>query len=100
MPGQPLRALLIAKLPFRVPSEPLTAARCEAIERHGGDAFAEYMIPDAALRLKQGFGRLIRSSSDRGAVVLMDPRVVRKRRGGAARRAAPMRTGSSGRGRS
>jgi ATP-dependent DNA helicase DinG len=76
VPGDPLRALLLAKLPFRVPTEPLVAARCERVERSGGDAFTDYMLPDAALRLKQGFGRLIRSSTDRGAVVLMDPRVL------------------------
>ena len=76
VPGDPLRALLLAKLPFRVPTEPLVAARCERVERAGGDPFIDYMLPDAALRLKQGFGRLIRSSNDRGAIVLMDPRVV------------------------
>jgi ATP-dependent DNA helicase DinG len=76
VPGDPLRALLLSKLPFRVPTEPLVAARCERVERSGGDPFTDYMLPDAALRLKQGFGRLIRSSTDRGAVVLMDPRVL------------------------
>jgi len=76
VPGDPLRALLLAKLPFRVPTEPLVAARCERVERAGGDPFTDYMLPDAALRLKQGFGRLIRSSTDRGAIVLMDPRVL------------------------
>ncbi len=76
--GRALRGLVIARLPFRVPTEPLTAAHCEAIEQAGGDAFAEYMIPHAALRLKQGFGRLIRSRTDRGVVVLCDPRVVTK----------------------
>lgn len=76
VPGDPLRALLLAKLPFRVPTEPLVAARCERVERAGGDAFTDYMLPDAALRLKQGFGRLIRSTTDRGAIVLMDPRVL------------------------
>jgi ATP-dependent DNA helicase DinG len=76
VPGDPLRALLLAKLPFRVPTEPLVAARCERVQRDGGDPFTDYMLPDAALRLKQGFGRLIRSSTDRGAIVLMDPRVL------------------------
>ena len=78
VPGDALRALLIAKLPFRVPTEPTTAAHCEAIEARGGDSFREYMLPHAALRLKQGFGRLIRSSVDRGVVVVADPRVVTK----------------------
>jgi ATP-dependent DNA helicase DinG len=75
VPGEPLRGLVIAKLPFKVPTEPLTAARLEAIEREGGNSFAELMLPQAALRLKQGFGRLIRSRADRGAVVLLDRRL-------------------------
>ena len=58
VPGDALRALLIAKLPFRVPTEPITAAHCEAITARGGDPFREYMLPHASLRLKQGFGRL------------------------------------------
>ena len=78
VPGDPLRGLVIAKLPFRVPSEPLTAARMETIERGGGNGFFQYMLPHAALRLKQGFGRLIRSTSDRGAVVLLDGRILEK----------------------
>jgi ATP-dependent DNA helicase DinG len=81
VPGSALRALVIAKLPFRVPSEPVTAAQCEAIAARGGDAFAEYMLPHASLRLKQGFGRLIRSRSDRGAIIIADPRVITKRYG-------------------
>jgi ATP-dependent DNA helicase DinG len=81
VPGRALRGLLIPKLPFRVPTEPLTAAHCEAIERGGGNAFSEYMLPHAALRLKQGFGRLIRSAADRGTVVIADPRVMTKRYG-------------------
>ena len=78
VPGDALQALIIAKLPFRVPTEPITAAHCEAITARGGDAFNEYMLPHAALRLKQGFGRLVRSSADRGVVVIADPRVVTK----------------------
>ncbi len=78
VPGRALRGLVIARLPFRVPSEPVTAAHCEAIVERGGDAFAEYMVPHAALRLKQGFGRLIRTATDRGVIVLVDPRAVNK----------------------
>lgn len=78
VPGRALRGLVLGRIPFRVPSEPMTAAQCEAIEAEGGDAFADYMIPHAALRLKQGFGRLIRTAHDRGAVVICDPRVVTK----------------------
>ena len=78
VPGRALRGLVIAKLPFRVPTEPLTAAHCEEIERRGGDSFRDYMLPNAALRLKQGFGRLIRTATDRGVVVLCDPRAITK----------------------
>ncbi len=81
VPGDALRGLLIAKLPFRVPSEPMVAAQCEAIEARGGNAFGEFMLPHASLRLKQGFGRLIRTATDRGVVVLSDPRVLSKRYG-------------------
>lgn len=78
VPGRALRGLVLSKIPFRVPTEPMTAAQCEAIEAEGGDSFAEYMIPHAALRLKQGFGRLIRTATDHGVVVICDPRVVTK----------------------
>jgi ATP-dependent DNA helicase DinG len=78
VPGRALRGLVLGKLPFRVPTEPLTAAHCEEIEKRGGDSFRDYMLPNAALRLKQGFGRLIRTTTDHGAVVLCDPRVVTK----------------------
>lgn len=78
VPGDPLRALVITRLPFKVPSEPLTAARIEAIERFGGSGFRDYLLPHAALRLKQGFGRLIRTTTDRGAVVLLDRRAAEK----------------------
>jgi ATP-dependent DNA helicase DinG len=81
VPGDALRALLIAKLPFRVPTEPMTAAQCEAIEASGGDSFRDYMLPHASLRLKQGFGRLIRSGTDRGVVVVADPRIATKNYG-------------------
>ncbi len=78
VPGRALRGLVITKLPFKVPSEPVTAAHCESIERRGGDAFRQYMLPHASLRLKQGFGRLIRTATDRGVIVLVDPRVISK----------------------
>jgi ATP-dependent DNA helicase DinG len=81
VPGRPLRGLVIQKIPFRVPTDPVVAARVEAIERRGGNAFWNYMLPLAALRLKQGFGRLIRSRDDRGAVVLLDDRVLTRRYG-------------------
>ena len=89
VPGHALRGLLIARLPFRVPTEPITAANCEAISERGGDPFAEYMVPHAALRLKQGFGRLIRTATDRGAVIIADPRVITKNYGAELMRALP-----------
>ena len=78
VPGQPLRGLIIPKLPFKVPSEPVTAARIEAIEQMGGNSFVQYMLPHAAIRMKQGFGRLIRSREDYGVVLVLDGRVVKK----------------------
>jgi ATP-dependent DNA helicase DinG len=78
VPGHALRGIVITKLPFRVPTEPVTAAQCEAIEAKGGDPFSEYMVPHAALRLKQGVGRLIRTNTDRGAIILADPRLLTK----------------------
>jgi ATP-dependent DNA helicase DinG len=81
VPGRALRALVLCKLPFKVPSEPLTAARLERLAEQGEDGFMGYLLPHAALKLKQGFGRLIRSSQDVGVVVLLDRRVVTKRYG-------------------
>jgi ATP-dependent DNA helicase DinG len=78
VPGQPLRGLIIPKLPFKVPSEPVTAARIEDIERHGGNSFVQYMLPHAAIRMKQGFGRLIRSREDHGVVLVLDSRIAKK----------------------
>jgi ATP-dependent DNA helicase DinG len=79
--GDALRCVVIAKLPFRVPTEPLEEARVEAIAARGGDPFAERALPQAVLKLQQGFGRLIRSRTDRGAVVVLDSRLARKRYG-------------------
>jgi ATP-dependent DNA helicase DinG len=78
VPGQPLRGLIIPKLPFKVPSEPVTAARIEDIERAGGNSFVQYMLPHAAIRMKQGFGRLIRSREDHGVVLVLDGRIAKK----------------------
>ncbi len=81
VPGRALRVLVICKLPFKVPSEPLTAARLERIAEAGEDGFWSYLLPQAALKLKQGFGRLIRSSQDVGVVILLDRRAALKRYG-------------------
>ncbi|HEV8148761.1 MAG TPA: helicase C-terminal domain-containing protein [Gemmatimonadales bacterium] len=81
VPGRALRVLLLCKLPFKVPSEPLTAARLERLAEQGEDGFMGYLLPHAALKLKQGFGRLIRNSTDVGVVILLDRRVLSKRYG-------------------
>ncbi len=81
VPGDALRCVIITRLPFRVPTEPIEEARVAAIEERGGNAFHEHTVPQAVIKLKQGFGRLIRSRADRGAVVLLDSRVVHKRYG-------------------
>lgn len=73
--GDALKCLIITKLPFEVPTEPIAKARTEEIERSGGNAFYSYSLPRAVLKFKQGFGRLIRSRSDRGRVVICDSRI-------------------------
>jgi ATP-dependent DNA helicase DinG len=73
--GPALRFVMIDKLPFAVPSDPLVQARAEAIRRGGGDAFNELQLPQAVLTLKQGVGRLIRDFDDRGLIVIGDPRL-------------------------
>ena len=87
--GDALRGLILQKLPFRVPTEPITQARMEAIAAKGLRPFDAYQVPLAALRLKQGFGRLVRSREDRGAVILLDSRIVTRRYGRALRAALP-----------
>ncbi len=76
--GDALESVIITKLPFKVPTEPIIEARIQAIERNGGNAFMEYSVPQAVLKLKQGFGRLIRKKTDHGAVFLLDKRIVEK----------------------
>ncbi|HEY8488918.1 MAG TPA: ATP-dependent DNA helicase [Thermaerobacter sp.] len=76
VPGRHLEGVILTRIPFDAPGDPLTAARCEAIEQGGGSAFFQYQLPRAAVKLKQGFGRLIRSPADRGVVVVLDPRLA------------------------
>jgi ATP-dependent DNA helicase DinG len=78
VPGEALSNVIITRLPFSVPSHPLLEARLEDIRRRGGSPFFEYQVPEAVIKLKQGFGRLIRTKTDRGIVVILDPRVLTK----------------------
>lgn len=76
-PGAALEILVVARLPFSVPTDPLVAARSEQIEQSGGDAFRDLLLPEAVLRFRQGIGRLIRTATDRGAVIVADSRIAR-----------------------
>ncbi len=81
VPGEQLSCVIIDKLPFAVPSDPVVEARIAAIRNEGGDPFSGYQVPQAAIALKQGFGRLIRSRTDRGVLALLDNRITKTRYG-------------------
>ena len=90
VPGNALQVLGIVRLPFAVPSEPLVAAHIEELEKQGKDPFLNYSVPEAILKFRQGFGRLIRKKTDRGAVVVLDSRVLSTRYGRAFLEALPV----------
>lgn len=90
--GDALCCLILTRLPFRVPTDPIVEARVEHLERHGRDAFGDYTVPQAVIKFKQGFGRLIRHRDDRGAVLIFDRRVATKRYGATFLRSLPTRT--------
>jgi ATP-dependent DNA helicase DinG len=87
--GEALSCVIIDRLPFAVPSDPVVQARMKVIEEAGGKPFFDYQVPEAVLTLKQGFGRLIRSLEDRGVLVLLDPRIRRQRYGQAFLQSLP-----------
>jgi ATP-dependent DNA helicase DinG len=89
VPGDALSNVIITRLPFAVPDHPLIEAKLELIQERGGDAFTEYSLPEAVLKLRQGVGRLIRTKSDKGIVVILDNRIVTKPYGRAFLRALP-----------
>jgi ATP-dependent DNA helicase DinG len=87
--GEALSCVIIDKLPFAVPSDPVVAARQRYIDSRGGSSFTEYSVPAAVITLKQGLGRLIRSTTDRGVLSVLDPRLLTKSYGQSFLRSLP-----------
>jgi ATP-dependent DNA helicase DinG len=89
VPGESLRCVVIDKLPFAPPTDPVVTARIQAIRDRGGDPFTEYQIPEAVLALRQGIGRLLRRSDDFGVIALLDHRVITRGYGAVFRENLP-----------
>ena len=81
MPGAQLSCVIVDRLPFAVPTDPVVRARIQNIHEEGGNPFYDYQVPDAVIALKQGFGRLIRSRADRGLLAILDTRIVSRNYG-------------------
>jgi ATP-dependent DNA helicase DinG len=89
VPGDALSNVIITRLPFSVPDHPLIEAKLEQLESRGEDPFSNYSLPEAILKFRQGVGRLIRTKTDRGIIVILDPRVLNRRYGKAFLEALP-----------
>jgi ATP-dependent DNA helicase DinG len=89
IPGEDLTCLVIVRLPFSPPDDPFTEAKCEYVKSHGGNPFSDFSLPEAVLRFKQGFGRLIRTEKDRGIIVVFDKRIISTKYGKAFLQSIP-----------
>jgi Rad3-related DNA helicase len=92
VPGESLEVVVMVRLPFAVPTEPIVQAQMEEIEKAGKNPFLEFSVPEAAIKLRQGAGRLIRRRNDKGAVIILDNRITTTRYGATFKRSLPGRT--------